>query len=597
MTFNPKVLALCAGAFIASLFGACSSSSSKSAETKGGSPDVVIHELSDADMLNPINYTDAGAGYILKNLFQPLMDVDFKTLDLVPVLAVSRPQIEKTDDGKKMNITYEIRPEAQWDNGTPITAKDVEFTLKVIKNPKVNNPQNKPYYEFIEDIKIDENNPRKFTLFCKNVYILAEASSGDYGILPAYIYDPKGLMSGFNIKQLTNDKASLENDPKILEFANDFNSEKFQREAASIVGSGAYKLQEWVTGQRIVLARKENWWGDKAANKNAYFEAKPPRITYQTINDLTTALVALKGGNIDVMRSIKPKDFVELPKSSKVADNFNLSTPMQLAYIYFGINTRLPKFSDKKTRQALAHLCDVDKMIKTIYYNQAQQIIGPIHPSKSKEYNKDIAPYDFNVEKAKQLLSEAGWKDTNGDGTLDKVINGEPTELTIEFSYNSGNDMRKAMVLMFQEEARKVGIKVNVVTQAWDVYLDNQKNHRFEMFVGSWISSPVPNDHKQIFHTESYNGGSNYVGFGNNESDALIDSIRVELDENKRAEMNKRFQVMLHEESPYVFLFAPTERIAIHKRFTNAETSAMRPGYWEAGFTVGGSNAQSASKD
>lgn len=587
MKFNLKMWALCAGAAFSIVASSCGGDSSKSDAVNGGSPDVIVHELSDPDMLNPINYTGASDGFILKNLYQSLLDIDFKTLELVPALAVSRPTIEKVEGGR-MNITYEIRPEATWDNGTPITAKDVEFTLKVIKNPKVNNPQNKPYYEFIEDIKMYDDNPRKFTLLCKNVYILAEASSGDYGILPEYHYDPKGLMKGFTIKQLTNEKQSIENDPKIVEFASEFNSEKYQREPKYIVGSGAYKLQEWATGQRVVLVRKEKWWGDNVKDKHLHpFQANAPKITYQTINDLTTALVALKAGNIDVMRSIKPKDFKELPNSDKISKNYNLHTPMQLSYMYFGLNTRLPKFSDKRTRQALAHLCDVDKMIQTVYYGQAKRVIGPVHPSKEKEYNFDIKPYDYNVDKAKQLLAEAGWKDTNGDGTLDNMINGERVEFNIDFTYNSGNDMRKAMALMFQEEARKVGIKVNVLTQAWDVYLERQKAHEFEMYVGAWISTPVPNDHKQIFHTESYNGGSNYVGFGNNASDALIDSIRVELDENKRAAMNKRFQQILHEEAPYIFLFAPTERMAIHKRFSNAEPSVMRPGYWEAGFTVG----------
>lgn len=561
----------------------CSSSSKKSANS--GKPEVIVHQLSDADMLNPITYVDANAGYINKNIWQALVDMDFKTLELVPVLAAKRPEIVKTDNGG-MEITYEIRPEAAWDNGQPITAKDVEFTLKVIKNPKVNNPQNKPYYEFIQDIKLYPENPKKFTLICDKVYILAEYSSGDYGVIPAHMYDPKGLMNDFTIRQLNEEKAKLENDPKINEFAQDFNSEKRQREVQFIEGSGAYKFKEWVTGQRIVLERKQNWWGDKVQDKNIYFEANAPRITYQTINDQTTALVALKAGNIDVMHGIKYKDFVELPKSAKITDNFNLHTPSSMSYTYIGMNTRRPKFSDVKTRLALAHLVDVDKIIKTVVYGYAERIVGPIHPSKKAEYNHDIKPYEYNVEKAKALLAESGWKDSNGDGTIDKVINGEPTEFTIDFTYNSGNDTRKAVALMFQEEARKVGIVVNVIAQEWSVYLDNQKNHKFEMFYGAWISTPVPNDHKQIYHTESYNGGSNYVGFGNNESDALIDSIRIELDETKRNGMNKRFQVMLHENVPVIFLYSPKETMAIHKRFSNAEPSVMRPGYWEAGFRV-----------
>lgn len=556
-----------------------------SSNTKKTSGEIVIHNLSDPDMLNPINYSGADAGYILNHVFQGLTSIDYKTLQIVPEAAENNAVIEKTPTGG-MKITYRLRDEAQWDDGTPITAKDVEFSLKVIKCPKVDNQSNKPYYEFINDMVFYPEDAKKLTFICKEVYMLAEISSGGITLLPEKIYDPKGLLKEFTVKQLSEDAVKLAESPKIIEFAKDFNSEKYQREKGFIIGSGAYEFVEWQTGQRIVLQRKKNWWGDKVTkNKSMFFDNYPPRIIYQTINDQTTALVALKAGNLDLMHGIKAKDFVELPKSEKFTANFNSFTPMMLAYSYLGINTRLPKFKDKKTRQALAHLVDVDKIIKTLSYGLSQRTVGPILPANEKEYNKDLVPYTYDVELAKKLLAEAGWKDSNGDGILDKMIDGKLENFTIEFSYNSGNDSRKAVALMFQEEARKAGIQINVVAQEWSKYLDNQKNHQFEMYYGSWISSPIPNDHKQIFHSESYNnGGSNYVGFGNPQSDALIDSIRVELDANKRAEMNKRFQVMLYDEVPYIFMSCPKETIAIHKRFTNAEVSVMRPGYWEASF-------------
>ncbi len=568
-------------------------SSCSSGEYKQSNNNVTIHELSDAEMLNPINYTDASAGYILTNLFQPLIAIDFKTLELVPVLAVSRPQIEKTEDGKGMIITYNIRPEAKWDNGSPITAKDVEFTLKVIKNPKVNCQHQKPYFEFIQDVKLYPEDPKKITMVCKDVYILAESSSGVV-VIPEYFYDPKGLMRDFTVSQLSREGEKLVDDKKINEFATYYNSEKVSREKDQIVGSGPYKLSEWITGQRIVLERKKEWWGDKLTNENCYFEAFADKLIYQTVNDQTSALVSLKAGNLDVMYSIKPKDFVDLPKSDKFTQSFNAYTPMFLAYTYIGLNTKSPKLSDKNVRQALAHLVDVEKLIKVTMYDLAERITGPIHPSKKKDYNAEIAPYDYNIDKAKQMLADAGWKDTDGNGILDKVIDGQKTEFTLNFTVNSGNDIRKQSALIFQEDARKAGIEVTVTQQDWTVYLNNQKKHNFEVFFGSWVSAPVPNDFKQIFHTESaLNEGSNFVSFGSAASDALIDSIKVELDEEKRAVLNKRFQKILYDETSYIFLYSPLERIAIHKRFTNAEPSVARPGFWEAGFKLAETNTAS----
>ncbi len=113
------VISVC---IVPALFTGCSSGGSDKKEVKGGKPEVIIWELSDADMLNPIIYSDASSGYILTNMYSQLLNIDFKTLELVPVLAQSKPLVEKTEDGKGLLITYEIRPEATWDNGTPITA-------------------------------------------------------------------------------------------------------------------------------------------------------------------------------------------------------------------------------------------------------------------------------------------------------------------------------------------------------------------------------------------------------------------------------------------------------------------------------------------
>lgn len=563
------------------LFSACSTKEKKQDA-------VIVHNLSDPDMLNPINGTDASGKAMMRNIFQCLMDVDYRTLQLVPILAESKPEIIKTPEGG-LQITYRIRPEAKWDNGKPVTAKDVEFTYKVIKNPKVNNMPVKPYFEFIKDIKLYDEDPLKFTIIADKVYIRAEyTSAAEVPIIPEYAYDPKGLLKKFKLSEFndTSSNSAIAKNPDIIAFADDFNSEKFQREKGFIVGSGAYEFVEWKTGQSITFKKKENWWGDKLKNTNMYFEANAPKIVYQTINDQTTALVALKAKNLDAMYGIKSKDFVELPKSSKFTEYFNSYAAPYLAYSYLGLNLKKPQFSSKKTRQAMAHLLDVDNVIKTVAYGYGQRVTGPISPTKTNDYDASIVPYDFNLEKAKLLLKEDGWADTDGDGILDKEINGDVASFKIDFSYNAGNDERKAVALMFKEEARKVGIEINVVAQEWSIYLDNQKQHKFDMYYGGWVGEYAPEDHSQIFATESANSGSNYVSFGSSETDALINEIKVEMDPAKRSELYKKFQRILYDECSYLFLMAPKNKIAISKRFDNAYQSGMYPGFWAAGFII-----------
>src|SRR4029077_9762438 len=131
---------------------------------------VVAWNLSDPDAINPIIAITAQAQDINNNVFQPLMNFDYHTLKLVPVLADSLP-IVLLDSSGHMNITFEIRKEAKWDNGSPITAKDVEFTLKVIKNTSVNDESLRSYYNMVSDIIMYPVNPRKFTVVYNEKYM------------------------------------------------------------------------------------------------------------------------------------------------------------------------------------------------------------------------------------------------------------------------------------------------------------------------------------------------------------------------------------------------------------------------------------------
>lgn len=556
-------------------------------DKKKSKNEVVVHELSDTDMLNPTNYQSAEAGYLIGKMFSALLTRDPKTLELIPYVAKALPEADVDLEKKICRYTFEIREGATWDNGEQITGKDADFSLKVVKCPLVNCEPLKPYFESVSAVEIDPENPRRFTVVCNKLYHLNLEIAGTFTLIPAYVYDPKGLLSGFTINDMNTRAEELATDPKIKEFASEYNSEKYQREKGYIVGSGPYEFDSWQPGVKLVLKKKKNWWGDKFAKESIAFEAYPEKLIYQTINDQTAALVALKGLKLDVMYGIKAKDWVtDVTQSEKIKQNYQLSTPPSMSYTYFGMNMRNPKFADKRVRKALTYLVDVDKIIRVIGYGLSQRVTGFVHPSKKIYYNDTLVPYPFDVAKAKALLAEAGWKDSNGNGTIDKVINGQLTEFNITFTYNSGNDARRDAALIFKEAAREAGINVDVVPQEWSIYLQNQKNHNFEMYYGGWISGVGESDPKQIYHTESINGGSNYCYFGNAESDAVIDALRSEMDQEKRAYYYKKLQAIIYDECPYIYLSAPKERIAISKRFKEVETTPLRPGFAEETFQL-----------
>lgn len=560
-------------------------------ENKTGSPELTIHEMDDPDGMNPLTATAANSLYIHNNIYSKLLVYDPQTLELTPQLAVSRPEVTTLKEGPfagGMSLTYEIHPEAVWDNGTPVTAADYVFTVKAIKNPKVNCAQIRPYLEFLDAVEIDPENNKRFTVFTKERYFRAEESSGqEPSILPEYHYDPEGLMQSITIEQLNDPEqaeAMLKNE-QIIRFAEAFNAPKFNRDPAAIEGCGPYKLVEWSTAQRLVLERKKDWWGDKIKD-NKMLKAYPPRIIYKIIPDMTAAVTNAKDGAIDVIRTIPPTKFSELKDDANFSSTFDLSTPDQFAYHYIGFNTKRPALRDKRVRRAIAHLINKDEMIESIFEGMAIKTNGPINPKKPY-YNKDLQEIVYDIEQAKALLDEAGWKDVDGDNVRDKTIEGKQVSLSLEYKYNQGNLVRKSIGQLLKDEAKRVGIEITMTPVDFATLLDDADKRKFDMVALAWVKTPGLDDMKQTWHTDSdREGGSNRAGFGNAEADKIIDEIRVTLDQDRRMELYKRVQEIIHDEQPYVFLFVPSELIATHNRFDGTETSPMRPGYREASFQL-----------
>ncbi|MGH1338018.1 MAG: ABC transporter substrate-binding protein [Aureispira sp.] len=558
---------------------------------KNNRAELVIHEIDDPDGMNPIISNAANSLYMHNNLFSKLLVYDLQTLKLTPQLALALPETKVLEEGPYaggMSLTYEIHPEAKWDNGEPITAADYVFTVKAIKNPKVLSAQLRPYFDFLGAIEIDPENDRKFTVYSKERYFRAEESSGqETFVLPEYHYDPEGLMQEYTIEQLSDpaNEEELMRDPTIARFAQSFNSPEYNRDPEMVVGSGPYKFTEWSVRQRVVLERKSDWWGDKVKGRST-LEAFPPKIIYRVISDMTAAITSAKDDQIDVIRTIPPTKFIELKEDSKFSSSFDLSTPDQFAYHYIGFNLKRPQFKDKRVRRAIAHLIDRDEMIGVIFEGMAIKTNGPINPTKPY-YNKNLKDIDYNPEKAAELLKAAGWSDSDGDNILDKMIDGKKVTMKIKFKYNQGNTVRKAIGQILEDEAARVGIEVNLEAVEFAKLLSDADERNFDMLALAWVKTPGLDDMKQVWHSEAdRQGGSNRVGFGTSECDQLIDEIRVTLDKERQKELYLRVQEIIYEEQPYIFLFVPAERIAINNRFDGTEVSPQRPGYREASFKL-----------
>ncbi len=528
---------------------------------------LIAHILSDPEQLNPLTSNDAGASSILGNIFESLLRRDPRSLELRPQLAVARPEIS----ADKLEYTFKIRQDAHFQDGRPLTGEDVLFSIKAIKCPLVNAPFQRVYYESIVDAQLLD--PFTIRFKAKEPYFLNENVLGGIDVLPRHYYDPENLLNQVTVTELAGDYAKHE--AQVRKFAQDFN----QNYARNPMGSGPYKFKTWSTGQEVVLERDPNYWGNgKAGIDQVYIDVRKSRV----INNMDAALVNLKAGNLDTM-GLQPLQHLRQTSGGRFEKDYEKHIYSTPSYTYIGWNNAQPIFQDMRVRQAMTYLTNRQQMVKTILFELGQVVDGPIYRFRP-EYDETLYSYPYDPLKALALLGEAGWKDTDGDGILDKEIDGQRVPFRFELKFNSGNDIRKSVALALQDELRKYGIDANVRALDWTIFLDEVRNHKFDAVILGWAMSVNEPDAYQVWHSsQAENRGSNMISYKNPRVDAILEEYRRTFDPNMRIEQYREFQRILNVEQPYTFLFMQKAVTAVSRRFRDVQVLAsggLRPLEW-----------------
>lgn len=541
---------------------------------------VVQHLSADAENLNPSVSSDASSSEIFRYLYEKLAEIDPVTLVRKPIIAESLPN----DTGNHLQYDFTIKKEAVFSDGKPITADDFIFYLKTLKNPAL--AEAEPHRGYLTDVysaeKID-NDPKKIRFKMKKANCLAVQSITDqlYAV-PKHIWDINNLSDKITWEML--DKPNLKN-PDLMAFAELMKDATKNSDPKFIVGSGMYKLQELKRNERVVFERNENFW----QKGNPDFLAYPDRLVFRTISDYNAALSALKGGELDFI-STMPKVLYTKSKPSFPPVKIEPCEYDYPSYDYIGYNAENPIFTDKNVRKALSYAVDRDEIISKIYFGMAKKVQTPLY-YKSKESNPNIPLIEFNLDSTKAILSRAGWADSDGDGILDKVLNGKKTPFKFDICLNADNTSRNQVALIFIDALSKLGIKATVTGLEWSILLKRLKNHEYDATVSGWATDVFENDQYQLWHSSSAaKGGSNYISFKNKRADELIIKMRTEFDYAKRTAMNHEFQQIINDEQPCTFLISALRTGARSNRFNNVTYFSDRPGYSIANWWVASSS-------
>ena len=538
---------------------------------------INIHATSDAATLNPVAARDELSQIICLQLYQPLMAVDFKTEELVGIVAKERPKVVVSDSNTS-SLTYNIRPEAQFDDGSSITATDVLFSLKLNVCPLINNVGGANYYGFIKSVTIYKNDPLKITFNCDESAVLYEYYSSDFAILPEIFYDKDNTLQQFSYTELLQNE-TLVSDSSIIRFANQFNSDQYAFNPEYINGSGPYELKKWNRTENILIERKSKWWGNAFNGQNSFFTNTAKTLNYEIINDPSTALVALKSGKIDFMGNIPARDFLALNKS-KSKDRITTASASGFGYQYIGMNLNNAILANINVRKAIAYSVPKKQIIEKVYHNQATLTNAPLSSTRKELYNNNLTPYSYDLEKSRELLSADGWSDEDKDGVMEKMVDGKKLECRLRFHYNTGNEQREAVGLILKDELKKVGIALEIIGIEWSVYLQKLRNGEVDLFFSGRVNMPIPPDFTSYFHSSSANGGRNYANYQNPKVDSLIFAIRRSSDKNKRITLIKEFQSIVNNDLPYLFLLTPKENLAYSNKLKGVKIYSLRPNFW-----------------
>ena len=526
-----------------------------------------------ASFLNPLLPGTGQGRYVAADIFQTLGDLNPKNFEIMPVMVKEIPKGVKVEDGPyKGTLAYqfELLEAAKWDNGTPVTANDVVFTLKLIFNPLLSTEIWRNYFDKLQGVEIDPTNPRKFTFYNREFYFLAVESFCQFPIYPAYHYDPGNLMQNIAINDLLDPakaEAMSKQNPNLQKFAEQFSLPEYGTEKSKIVGSGAYRVDFFDKEQGAVLVKKENWWGNPLVSTYPALFSGPDTLNYMLVKAEDAALNMIQAGSVDIVSNIQPLKFLELQKDPAYTKDYNFVTQWASTYNRVLLNMRDPILSDKKVRQALSFAVDYDDMLNNIQHGLASRTVGPINPSKPY-YAKDLALYTYNIEKAKALLSEAGWTDTDKDGVADKVIRGKKTDLVLSLMVTAGHPTSDLVAASLQNSMGKVGIKVEIKPTELPTINKETKAGNFQLATTASAMFPGWAELDQNYHSQNVPPkGDNRPGLVNKELDGLTEQIRTSQNETERTAMYIRAQEIIHDEVPEIFLYAPVYRFVLNKRF------------------------------
>lgn len=489
-------------------------------ETNTGG-DLVASYATDVSSLDPAGQNDLPSDQRRNVIYEGLLYLN-DDLEPEPRLAAD---YEQTDD---TTWVFNLREGVQFHDGTDFNAEAVKANIERIVDPAVASSRAN-IFEMIEEINVVDD------------YTVEIITEYPFAALPNYLaHDAGGMVSKAVIDedyQNALDEAGI--DMTLDEFYEQRSAggEEYEKTADEIgsatgtiveqkpVGTGYMQFQSRSPGENVVVERFDDYWDEPA---------KLDTITFKVVAEDASRIAELESGQSHFIQGFDNAQWERIESHPEMETHpvYNLSNE------YVGMNTQKGPLEDKRVRQAIGHMVDKDTIMEGIYYGVGRTMKGALQ-EEILGYNEDLEDLDYNPERARELLEEAGY----GDGFDLTIMTNDTPE-------------RVDLAIYLQEELKAVGINLNIEQLEWGAYLEAVSNGEHDLFILGW-PNPVGDPDQGIwplFHSSMQGTGGNRSFFDNAEVDELLEQGRRELDDAEREAIYQEIDKILVEEQPAVFI-------------------------------------------
>ena len=528
----------------------------------------VLGETSGPKTFNAMMANETSSTDITGNMFVSLADFDNETQQDKPGLARSW---DLAPDG--LTWTFHLRKGAAFSDGHPITSADVVFSFELAYDETL--------HPSVQDLLI--SNGKKWTISAPDDYtfviVLPSSNAmvvplaGSVRVMPKHVLEP--IYKAGNFASAYNVSTPPE----------------------QVVGSGAWRLKQYVAGEKTVLEPNPYWFGvDAKNNRLPYLD----ELVFLEVPDQDAADLKFRAGQIDGLDNVKPENY-QWYADNQQQGNFtlhDLGPALATNFFWFNLNTaqkadngrkvgdpivdpvKYSWFSNPVFRRAVSMAVDRDAMIPSIFFGDAVKNWSTSTPGSKVWYTPDVVKYDFNLEESKRLLASLGWKDVNGDSVLEDAL-GRTVSFTLKT--NSDNKTRVGMANFIRDDLAKVGIKVTLVPVDFNTLITNIRDDKQYDAMLLGLQSGVPPDPAMGQNVWRSSGRTHYWNISQPKPatpeeaqiDSLMDTIVAVADLSVRKQAWKEVQNIVNGQAWIIWLPTINAKLPMRNRFGNAMPSAI----------------------